>query len=330
MAARLAAAAVMLIQPVFGWQNVARCVSGKTILDHPLFESNGTLSSYAEGLQTLVPAYGDMVEIAVSEDELNCTAAANGINGNHVLVDDAAAAYYMDVVRTKGQNKLAEEDKYYFFAFDSTHFHEYEYMATCIPGGVVGFDVLNITKGAIGAYTVVLQALMHNYGDLMYLGKSDTAAECFVPQDKLNSGNSTALQGLKKKQYNVSEVSMFGSVGTGDPNKTYLFVFTNKDWNASWGMFGQPIISGAQEDYWAQTTTKPPSARRRRTVSLFSLGSRRRKSGGKGKDDDDDKKGGNKDDDDDKKGGKNNDDDKKGGKGDKEKTDRRLKSDVFV
>eukprot|EP00931_Biecheleriopsis_adriatica_P039002 TRINITY_DN22305_c0_g2_i4.p1 TRINITY_DN22305_c0_g2~~TRINITY_DN22305_c0_g2_i4.p1 ORF type:complete len:328 (-),score=82.61 TRINITY_DN22305_c0_g2_i4:71-1054(-) len=327
MAGRLAAAAVTLIQPVFGWQHVARCVSGTTILDHDLFGSNGTLGGYAQGLQKLAPAYGDLVEIAEAEDEHNCTAAANDINGNHLLVNNAAEAYHMDVQGKMAQGQLADKDKYYFFAFDSKHYNEYEYMSTCIPGGVVGFDVLNVSKGVIGAYTVVLQALMHNYGDLMYLGRSDTASECFVPQNDINSGNSTALKGLKKKEYDVKEVGLFDSAGKGDPNRTYLFVFTNKDWNTSWGMFGQPIISSAQTEYWAQTTTKPPSDRRRKS-SLLSFGSRRRKSGGQ-KDDDNDKHGDEKDDGG-KRRGKEGDNDKKGGKDDKEVTDRRLKTEVIV
>lgn len=279
MKAALAVAAV-LVQPAFTWQNIARCFSGKQILKKDVPGSNGTIGSMVNAMQKMVPAYGDLVVLSQTEDEQNCNDAANGINGNHALVGNIAAAYNMSHVSFEEAGELANETKYYFYAYNRKNFHDYEYMATCVPGGVVGFNVLNLTKGVIGAYTIVLQALMHNFGDLMFLGSSYTAGECFVPQDAINTGNSTALNGLKKKQYpNVKDVNMFGSVGTGDPNRTYLYVFVNKDWNSTWGMFAAPIVSKVQKNYgmWTTTTTKAPSESRRRKFSI-SLGRRRKSS----------------------------------------------------
>lgn len=266
MAARTAAClsitAALLAQPVLAWQNKAQCVPGSVVKQN-ISGSGGTIGGYAEALQTMTPKYGQLVSISAGDTEEKCTEAAQQVNINTILAADAPAAFSMtDVTEDDGE---ANSETYYLYIFD-TNFHEYEYIATCIPGGVVGTDLLNATKGVIAAYTIVLQALMDStYGELWFLGQSDGAAGCIAPQDAINAGNASVVTALKKgKEYpKVKQVGMFSAGNKGNPNKTYMYVFQNKMWNQTWGMMAEPLISAEQQEYWAQTTPKPSRRRRK-------------------------------------------------------------------
>ena len=73
---------------------------------------------------------------------------------------------------------------FFFPGFENKEFKSYSYSAMCVPSDVCSVDVVGATKGLKVGYSLVLQVLNRNYGDLQYAGgciRKKKWVELFVP-----------------------------------------------------------------------------------------------------------------------------------------------------
>eukprot|EP00931_Biecheleriopsis_adriatica_P040482 TRINITY_DN231_c0_g1_i3.p1 TRINITY_DN231_c0_g1~~TRINITY_DN231_c0_g1_i3.p1 ORF type:complete len:532 (-),score=121.25 TRINITY_DN231_c0_g1_i3:88-1683(-) len=262
MTRSVAAAALLLALPALSYKYIATCIDGDVIEEGLPWAANDTILGYAAALSDADHnVLGPIASIGEMSGAGPCHDAANAVNLNQALAGHGTIEAFGGTVLTgKTLAKKGKSDKFYFMSFENRIYTAYPYISTCIPGGVVGFNVLNLTKGIIGAYTVVLQAISPTYGELMYLGVSKGfATPCLAAQDRLNAGNETVLKELKKGHVEgVQNINIFGSLQTGNINDTYMFVFTNNWWNVTWGQFTNPAVDEQYADWASANPTPPP------------------------------------------------------------------------
>jgi len=233
---------------VEAWKFETVCIKGNDILHSK--HANGTIGGFTKQLQRGYPTtYGNLAGVMVTDTHGHCLSAEYGLNLNRVTLDALPTEYGM---KAADENSTARDDHTYLYIFDNLNFYNYQYISDCVPGGVVGTNLFNMTGGYIGVYTVVLQALLGTVDDsLVYLGRSNSSTPCLDMAEHINKGNLTTLLQLQKNQLpdKMQQVGALGSTKVGDPKYSYLYVFTNKLWNATWDMIGPPVMNTHMEAF---------------------------------------------------------------------------------
>lgn len=233
ISARALVAALCICRVQCYWY-VANCVPGTVVSS--LNETKGVIGLYTKALQTLLPTTYDSLDLLALGENEDCLDAANAINSNSVMLNDIPKKYNMDKVGILNAFKKANEDQSYLYVFHTKGFQPYYYISTCASGGIVAD--LNQTEGKIALYSLALKQLLPNvYGNVMYIGQSETALDCMEAMNSINAANSTALRLLKKGgTFNLKEVGLLEGLHKGNVDATYLYVFKNIMWDkkAEW------------------------------------------------------------------------------------------------
>eukprot|EP00441_Pelagodinium_beii_P044818 CAMPEP_0197621000 /NCGR_PEP_ID=MMETSP1338-20131121/1665_1 /TAXON_ID=43686 ORGANISM="Pelagodinium beii, Strain RCC1491" /NCGR_SAMPLE_ID=MMETSP1338 /ASSEMBLY_ACC=CAM_ASM_000754 /LENGTH=225 /DNA_ID=CAMNT_0043190319 /DNA_START=125 /DNA_END=802 /DNA_ORIENTATION=+ len=212
---------------------IANCVPG------PMMNIVGRPALYTAVLKILMPTiYGDMKFMATGK-ESECMAAANAVNSNQLLAESDLAATITTDFNVTELGMVKSMDPYdntsaYLYVFANEAYRDYEYIANCVPGGVV--SSLEQTAGKPALYTVALQTILPSLmGDLQYLGEGP----CGRVMNKINEGNTSVLPLLKDHDpefEGMDELGILQGLDTADNKSSYLYVFKNKMWNETWGV----------------------------------------------------------------------------------------------
>ena len=138
----------------------------------------------------------------------------------------------------------------YLYNFKNKAWKEYAYTSMCVPSDVCAVDVAGSTKGLKLTYTVVLQILNKQAGDLIYAGEGPIGS-CLTGMNTVNRAN---ISGFKKEvpnyldilgtkiQVGSKEVVELAGMKQLDPlemlspcknisSTGVLYIFKNKFWN---------------------------------------------------------------------------------------------------
>lgn len=122
----------------------------------------------------------------------------------------------------------------------------YEFLANCVPGDIV--KDLAQTQGKVGLYVMALQKIVPLYGNLKLMaeGPGDECGEAAT----LVNVNQIRPQEIVTKFTNMTEVGALQSLKTAVSNRSYLYVFKNKnyrEYHAIADCVPGPIVKGLNQ-----------------------------------------------------------------------------------
>ncbi|CAE8626673.1 unnamed protein product [Polarella glacialis] len=193
-----------------GYAYSANCVPGVTVKG--LLSTYGAVGPYATALQVMSPGlYGNLTLLAVGAGT-GCLDAQNALNENTVRPDEVEAKYAMQALSPEHALQQAEIQNNYLYVFETSNFRPTSFSSVCIAG----LDIAG--GGGISLFAVTLQKTTPTlYGQLEYIGKSETASECTQASNMINANA-------------VSELGNLEGLQRGNFSRTYLYVFRNKMW----------------------------------------------------------------------------------------------------
>lgn len=252
-------ALALLLAPAAAYVRSATAVGGDVVKGAGSLTKGGKVGLYTALLQAINPGLGDLKQM------LECCGAASGLaaqaatllNTNQFQGDIEAKVREDFVGKGKchdpGLTSLLQEGNpscSYLYSFASKDFKTYSYAAWCVPMDVCSVDVAGATKGLKVGYSLVLQILNRNYGDLQYAGEGDLTS-CYESMNMVNLANMSfqkevdqfmeMIPGVKiplgkklefsfKGMQNVGLVKMLNKCEQR-ADRGMLYVYKNKFWN---------------------------------------------------------------------------------------------------
>ncbi|CAE8583684.1 unnamed protein product [Polarella glacialis] len=216
--------AALCVSSADGYAYSANCVPGVTVKG--LLSTYGAVGPYAKALQVMLPGlYGNLTLLAVGAGT-GCLDAQSALNENTVRPDEVEAKYGMQALSPEHALQQADIQNNYLYVFETSNFRTTSFSSVCIAG----LDIAG--GGGISLFAVTLQKTTPTlYGQLEYIGKSETASECTQASNMINA-NAAAPSLLRHDQFpGVSELGNLEGLQRGNFSRTYLYVFRNQMWN---------------------------------------------------------------------------------------------------
>jgi len=214
----------------------ANCVPGDVVAG--LNQTGGRIGLYVMALKTLLPIYGNLQLMAKGPPD-QCNSAANVVNTNLINTPAEIFSRFKNMTQLGAIQSMNLADKSgntsYFYMFRSKAFRDFEVIADCVPGSIVGG--LNQTGGRIALYTMALKTILPGiFGDLLFLGQGNNSA-CVDMMNAINEGNKSVVTISKAKRNSpMQEIGVLQGLNVADIDKSYIYVFKNKMWNSTWGV----------------------------------------------------------------------------------------------
>ncbi|CAK9057075.1 unnamed protein product [Durusdinium trenchii] len=246
------------LAPATAWYRYAQMVTGDVVKEAGNLTMGGKVGTYTVLIQVLNTLAGDLKLLTECCGDARPLAQeiTNKVNLNEYEGNTEAQIkkeYFgegkCNEVGLAGLLATGNPQCNYVYSFANKHWPEYEDSAMCVPSDVCSLDVAGATKGTKVGYTMVLQILNRNMGDLQYAGEGPLDA-CYQGMNMANEANfsfkSTEtihadVMGLKIPIGQTEKLSFIGlkqldplqMLGTcADKADTgVLYVFKNKFYN---------------------------------------------------------------------------------------------------
>eukprot|EP00913_Durusdinium_trenchii_P017961 g16879.t1 len=233
--ARIAFAAVLwatTLAPAAAWYRYAQVVPGQVVKDAGNLTMGGKVGTYTVLIQVLNGIAGDLKLLleCCGDAQPLAQEIANEINTNELAgnMEDKIKRLYTNQGQCKevGGLSLLEQGNpqcQYLYNFQNKEWSEYSSTAFCVPSDVCAVDVAGATKGTKAGYTMVLQILNRQAGDLLYAGEGPLDA-CNLGMNLANEANHTG--------YQVTEERFMLGTCEPKPDTGVLYVFKNRFWSS--------------------------------------------------------------------------------------------------
>lgn len=252
-----------ILAPALAYFREAQAVTGEVVKGAGNLTMGGKIGTYTVLLQVLNPGMGDLtllMECCGSARYMAGDAAAkvntNQFTGKGSEPEDKIKAEYVGEGKCSVPGPLDTLTRQgnitcdYLYTFKNKNWRQYQYTSMCVSSDVCAQDVVGSTKGTKLLYTVVLQILNKNAGDLVYAGEGPIG-QCLEGMNTVNEANLSAfnkevpnymdLFGTKiqlgtKKVMDVKGMTQLQPLEMLSQCKNtsstgVLYIFKNKFWN---------------------------------------------------------------------------------------------------
>lgn len=191
---------LLLVCPAAAYIRIATAVGGDVVKGAGDLTKGGKVGLYTVLLQVLNPNFGTLKQMleccGKSRDYAGKMATllnTNSIQGDDIEGQVRDMAVGDGKCSDPGLGALMKEGDptcSYLYSFENKDQRSFSSSAMCVPSDVCSVDVVGATKGLKVGYSVVLQILNRNYGDLEYAGEGPLSS-CYDGMNMVNLANTS-------------------------------------------------------------------------------------------------------------------------------------------